>query len=125
MTFPLYCDEDILRTPLHTQLTRLGWSVRITTQEGNAGLADDLQLQWATERSLAVLTSNQKDFARIHKEWVAVGRSHAGIIVLTDQRTGIGDLIRGLSLMAERLDSLASRIEFLAEWIRAARGLQP
>jgi hypothetical protein len=119
--FPLYFDEDFLRTSLVRELRRLGWTVRITTEVGNESLPDEGQLEWSTQRGTAIVTSNQGDFSRLHASWLRDGRRHAGIIVVTDQRMSEGDAILGLELMGRRLDSLDGRLEFLAEWTRAAR----
>lgn len=120
-TFPLYFDEDFLRTSLVRELRKLGWSVSLTTETGNSALPDEQQLEWAALHGAAIVTSNQGDFSRLHTSWLSAGRIHAGIIVVTDQRTAVGEAIRGLDLMGRRLDSLAGRLEFLAAWIRAAR----
>lgn len=119
--FPLYFDEDFLRISLVRELRRLGWTVSFTTEAGNEALPDEAQLEWSTEHRMAIVTSNQGDFSRLHIARLNENRPHAGIIVVTDQRTPEGNAIRGLELMAKRLSSLEGRLEFLAEWTRAAR----
>ena len=121
MPFRVYFDEDSSRKSLISELRRLGWDVLVATEVGNAELTDSEQLAWAHANHAAIVTANQRDFARLHREWSASGRVHSGIIVVTDQGTSPGDVVRGLTLMASRLSQVQGRIEFLAHWIRAAR----
>jgi hypothetical protein len=82
-------------------------------------LADHLQLEWARNASRTILTSNQRDFSRLNTEWVESDRTHARIIVLTDQQTTTGLVIAGLEAMAAAFSpqDLHDQILVLANWI--------
>ena len=62
------------------------------------------------------VTFNVGHFAKLHGQWTAQDRSHAGIVV-SSQRP-IGDLLRRLLHLAETLDGDAThnRLEFLSDW---------
>jgi hypothetical protein len=62
--------------------------------EGRLGLPDDLQLAWATENSRAIVTANKKHFPALHNAVLAEGRYHAGIIVISEQRSPVGAQLR-------------------------------
>jgi predicted nuclease of predicted toxin-antitoxin system len=54
----------------------------LTTEEADLDTAtDEQQLAFATEEGRAILTYNIRDFAPLHRQWLADGRSHTGIIV--------------------------------------------
>jgi hypothetical protein len=77
---------------------------------------DEDQLTFATQRGRVFFTHNRRDFARLHKEIISKGRSHAGII-LSDQLP-VGVLVRRLSNLCFQLiqEEMTSRLEFLGSW---------
>ena len=117
--FPIYFDEDTMRRAVERELRRIGWDCITTSEAGNEMLPDPLQLAWARDASRTILTSNQRDFSRLNTEWLESGRSHAGIIVLTDQQTATGLIIAALQAMAAAFapEDLRNQILFLANWI--------
>lgn len=58
------------------------------------------------------------DFYRIHREYLAHGQSHAGIILARQQRYSVGEQTRRLlKLIATRsADEMKNQIEFLNAW---------
>jgi hypothetical protein len=57
-----------------------------TEEAGRRGSPDPSQLEFATEMGRAIVTFNRKDYARLHKEWTAADREHAGIIIVNHQQ---------------------------------------
>ncbi len=77
---PLYFDRHIMAR-LASDLRNRGYDV-MTTEEASLDTAtDEQQLAFATGEGRAILTFNIRDFAPLHTQWLAAGRSHAGIIV--------------------------------------------
>src|SRR5262245_17722017 len=76
----LYFDRHIMRR-LADDLRNRGFSI-LTTEEANKDRAtDEEQLAFAATDNRAILTFNIRDFAPLHEQWRAAGRSHSGIIV--------------------------------------------
>ena len=76
----LYFDRHIMAR-LAVDLRSRGFDV-LTTEEAGLDTATDVQqLAFATEEGRAILTYNIRDFAPLHRQWQATGRSHTGIIV--------------------------------------------
>jgi hypothetical protein len=63
-------------------------------------------------------TANRGDFTRLHRDWLAQGKHHAGIIVMTQQRYSTGEQVRRLEAMQRELSSsdFIDRLEFLSNW---------
>ncbi len=89
----------------------------VTAREANhIQVADVDHLAYATALGCVVFTFNVRDFARLHREFLAAGRSHAGIIV-SDQLS-VGVLLRRLlTLLAARsAPDMREQLEFLGNW---------
>lgn len=58
------------------------------------------------------------DYCQLHGEWLAANKSHAGIIVASQQRFSIGEQMRRLLRMANMLsaEKMQNRLEFLGNW---------
>ena len=76
----LYFDRHIMARLADDLLSR-GYDVLTTEKAGLDTATDEEQLAFATEEGRAILTYNIRDFAPLHRQWPAEGRSHAGIIV--------------------------------------------
>lgn len=101
MTLSLYIDEDSMHSAVVRALRALGHDVLTTADAGNVQAPDDEQLRFASAQGRTIVTANRGDFARLHSAWAEAGREHAGIIVLTHQRTPVGVLVRKLARLAE------------------------
>ena len=116
---PFYVDEDSEGTAVVRGLR--GWDLDIltVTEAGNRGASDEEQLKFATKLGRTLFSSNAKDFDRINREWVSVGRHHGGIVVLEPQQTPVGDVIRGLVRLSEALEppDIADQLIYLRSWI--------
>jgi predicted nuclease of predicted toxin-antitoxin system len=76
----LYLDRHI-KIQLAVDLRLQGYDVLTTQEAGKDTASDEEQLLFATAQSRALATFNIRDFASLHREWTAIGRTHAGIIV--------------------------------------------
>ncbi len=76
----LYFDRHIMAR-LADDLRSHGYDVLTTEKAGLDTATDEQQLAFATGEGRAILTFNIRDFAPLHEQWSAAGRSHAGIIV--------------------------------------------
>ncbi len=110
-----------MRRDLVRELVRLGWDVLSTRDAGNEGMPDVHQLSWAANAGRCVFTANQGDFARLHYQWLAAGRSHAGIVILSEQQWPTGHIIRAMTLIARSHgpDTIRGALEFVGNWAPA------
>ncbi len=83
-----------------------------------SGASDAEHLAYASARGLAIVTTDEADFARLNKEFGESGREHAGIIVMKQQRYGRGEQIRRLRRLIEEVtaEALHNRVEYLQRW---------
>ncbi len=102
MNFNLYLDEDRIAGVLVAGLRRAGFDVVSCREAGRLGYADEEQLEFSTSLGRVLYSANVRDYARIHGEWLAIDRRHAGIIVCNQQGWSIGEQIRRLALVSER-----------------------
>lgn len=114
MSIGLYIDEDAMASTVVAGLRRAGIDVLTAEEAGNRGIADEAHLTFATSRNRALYSFNRRDFARIHAEWLRAGKSHSGIVLLTDRRASIGYQIAELatSLGRER-EEAANTISYI------------
>jgi predicted nuclease of predicted toxin-antitoxin system len=78
----LYLDEH-LSPRLAVQLRQHGFDVLATQEAALVQASDATQLHFAATEQRAILTFNFRDFSRLHQEYLATGRTHAGIIFST------------------------------------------
>lgn len=77
---------------------------------------DDIdQLEHAAEEGRAIYTFNVGHFCQLHTEYIAQGKSHAGIIVVYRQRYSIGEQIRRLSnlINTKPAEEMSNHLHFL------------
>ena len=100
----VYGDEDV--SPRLVQLLATeGYYATCARDRGRLNLADHEHLVYATAHGLALLTFNQEDFRKIHRDYLAAGREHAGIIVSQELKgeAGLAEIAqRLLRLLRER-----------------------
>src|SRR3712207_6518043 len=76
----LYLDEDVI-PELARLLRAAGYEVVSVHELGTLRDPDPVQLARAAADGRAILTYNYQDYYRLHEEWIAAGREHAGIII--------------------------------------------
>jgi hypothetical protein len=81
-------------------LRRRGIDVTTTPEAGLRGAADEAHVAFALSESRVVVT-NDADFLRLHRQ----GLTHAGIAFTQHGLRSIGELLRGLILLSDCLES--------------------
>lgn len=116
----LYVDEDAMDGDLIAGLRLNGIDVQSAHEAGLIRIPDDVHLDFASRAGRVLYTFNQADFPRIHGEWLASGRAHAGMVVGSQQRHSIGEQLRRLNRLATsvRAEQMLDRLEFLGNWGR-------
>ena len=80
-----YPDENSSEYALIGSMLRLGLRVVTAFEAGLGGRPDREHLEFALSRHLVLITADVKDFTRIHGDWMATGRHHAGIVIRRQQ----------------------------------------
>jgi predicted nuclease of predicted toxin-antitoxin system len=114
----LYFDEDSMRRSLVRALRARGVDVITALEAGMIEREDVEHLDYATEQGRVLCTFNVGDFCRLHADYVAHGRPHAGIILMRQQYYSVGEQMRRLlKLMASKsADEMKNWVEFLSAW---------
>jgi len=99
--FQLYFDEDADARSLIAALRQDGFDCLTVREARRERPTDEEQLVYATSQNRVIYTKNVGDFARLHAGWLEAGRTHAGIIVLSGQRTSISAQLRALRSLGE------------------------
>ena len=87
-----YADEHV-DFRIGQGLRRHGMDI-VTAQERNQRQTDDeILLESAAEESRFMVT-NDADFLRIHGQWMAQGKKHAGLVYWPHDKYSIGQVIR-------------------------------
>lgn len=109
---PVFVDENV-KAGVVDGLKRRGVDVVFAQESGHRETSDESLLAIATAESRLLLT-NDTDFLRIHAEWQATGRSHAGIVYWR-QELSIGKAIRGIHqyILQTRPEQARDAVQFL------------
>lgn len=115
MQIRLYIDEDAMAHALVQGLRARGVDVTTVIDEGMNKRDDSGQLERATQERRVIYTFNVGDFCKLHRDYLAAGKSHAGIIVVYRQRYSVGEQIRRLiELIATKSpEEMRDRLNFL------------
>ena len=114
----LYMDEDSMDRSLLQALRARAVDVITAFEAGMIERSDADHLDYATTQGRVLYTCNVGDFYRLHTDYMAQGRSHAGIILARQQRYSIGEQMRRLlKLVATRsAEAMKNTVEFLRVW---------
>jgi hypothetical protein len=114
----LYLDEDSMDQTLVRALRARGVDVLTALEAGMIERDDADHLAYATARGRVLCTFNVGDFHRLHSDYLARGRSHAGIVLMVQQRESVGEQMRRLLRLvsSETAESFRGRAEFLSAW---------
>jgi predicted nuclease of predicted toxin-antitoxin system len=109
MQITFHLDENIHRA-VADGLRRRGLSVTTPSEVGLEGVADEIQLEFATKHR-CVMVTHDADYLRLH----ASGVPHAGIAYCHTKSRSVGEMVRLLAALAmrEAAESMRDRIEFL------------
>jgi len=118
MTIRLYFDEDTMGHSLVRALRSRGIDVVTALDADMIERSDADHLAYASEQGRVLCSSNAGDYYGLHTELLASDRSHAGIILIAQQRYTVGDQMRRiLKLIAVRSAvDMRDRVEFLSAW---------
>lgn len=101
--FDLYFDENAQDRVLLHLLRRDEVNCLTSNEADKGGTSDEEQLAFAARASRTMLTFDRADYQRLHGDWMRAGRSHAGIIIVTNSYVSTVDLHSQLMrLQAER-----------------------
>ena len=116
--FQLYIDEDSMDRDLVRALRARGVNVITAQDVGMMGRSDEEHLLFATSQGRVLYSFNRGDFFRLHSQYVAEGKSHAGILLARQQHYSVGEQMRRvLKAMAVRSPAdMKDRVEFLSAW---------
>ena len=108
-TIRFHLDENCSHA-IFEGLSRRGVDVTTTPQSNLLGATDEQQLAFCLAEG-RVIFSYDEDLLRL----AASGVEHAGITFCQQRRRGLGDIIRGLVLLWERLepDEMLGRVKYL------------
>jgi hypothetical protein len=90
-----------------------------STEAGLDGELDSVQLAFAAAEGRVICTRNTKDFRVLHRSYVAEGRAHAGLVIVSSTLS-LGEQIRGLVLLAGTLsaEELGNSEQFCSDWAK-------
>lgn len=117
----IYIDEDSMKQALVTALRNAGVDAITPSDVNRTGYSDEKQLKWAKGEGRVLYSANIADFCRIHSVLMAQGGSHAGIIMVQQQRYSVGDLLRGILNLIEAIsaEDMINQAVFLSGYIGA------
>jgi hypothetical protein len=89
----LYLDEDTIKSALIKALRNADLDVLTAAEAERLGMSDEAQLIWATEQQRVIYSFNIGDFCRLHSDFLAQSRDHAGIVLAPQQQYSIGQQV--------------------------------
>lgn len=105
MKICLYLDEDAMTEALVQALLERGIDVTTANLEGMVCRPDSVHLDYATSVGRVLYSFNIGDYCQLHAEYLAIDKPHAGIIVASQQRFGIGEQMRRLLRIVSALST--------------------
>lgn len=117
----LYMDEDAMDWELVRALRSRGVDVITVGEVETTGTSDEEQLILATEQGRVIYTFNVGDFCRLHSIYTAEERSHAGIVIGTQQGYSVGRQLRGILRLSatKSAEEMRNQLVYLSNYIRA------
>ena len=95
-----------------------GMDVTTALDENMIDQADEAHLDYATRQERTLFSFNRGDFYELHTWYLSEGKSHAGILLATQQEYSVGEQMRRiLNLVAVKsAEDMKNWIEFLNAW---------
>jgi predicted nuclease of predicted toxin-antitoxin system len=108
-TIRFHLDENCSRA-IADGLRRRGIDVTITPDVGLLGAIDEEQLAYCRDQGRVIFTYDD-DLLRL----AAAGVEHPGIVYCQQRKRSVGDIVRGLVLLWERLDppDMAGQVKYV------------
>jgi hypothetical protein len=120
VTLAYYFDEDIMNRNLVQAMRLRGLDVVTALEAATIHRSDEAHLEFAAEHGRVTCSFNAADFARIHREWLSLGRNHAGILLVQQlRRYSVGTQLRALLRLSAELNAteMTNRLVFLSNWV--------
>lgn len=111
----LYIDEDAGEHAVIQGFRARNIDVLTTAEAKRLGSDDYSQLEFAASSSRVLYTFNVRDFVKLHHDYLLESKTHAGIIVIPDQRYSIGEKVRCLAsfISQTHAEAMVNALEFL------------
>ncbi|MHB1431374.1 MAG: DUF5615 family PIN-like protein [Streptosporangiaceae bacterium] len=94
--------DEHLSPQIAVLLRKVGYDVdAVADREDLVGRSDRAILEAACREGRAVVTNNVKDFRPLAAEWLAQGRTHAGLILLPSTRARSRNTIAAVAVAIE------------------------
>ncbi|MEX2214623.1 MAG: DUF5615 family PIN-like protein [Phycisphaeraceae bacterium] len=87
-----FADEHVDAAVIEA-VRKLGVDVITVQEHGLSGSVDEVLLSVATKEGRLMLTSD-KDFLKLHAEWLKAGKDHAGIVFWKLTKYSVGNAVR-------------------------------
>lgn len=106
-------DDDLVQA-----LRLRGVDVQTALEAGMTNRPDDQHLAYASVAGRVLYTFNVGDFMNLHSEYIASGKTHAGIIFGDQQRYSVGEQMRRLLRIftLRSAEAMRNNYEFLSHW---------
>jgi hypothetical protein len=116
----LYIDEDSVERSSVAAFRASGLDRATVLEVNRQSFSDQEQLIWAAEQGRVIYSYNQRDFCHLHGEFLAAGKSHAGIILSQQQRYSVGQQLKALQqlILANTADTMINQLIFLSNYIK-------
>jgi predicted nuclease of predicted toxin-antitoxin system len=117
----LYLDDCSDANELVAYLGAAGRYVENPRIGGISGAQDQEHLEYAARQGLSLITRNPDDFIELHQEWQAVGRPHAGILLVYEDNVKgkdmeAADIVRALDKLLASGLPIANELHTLNHW---------
>lgn len=114
----LFIDEDSMDRRVVNAFRSRGVDVTTVGEVRTTGFSDAEQLILATEQQRVLYTFNVGDFCQLHYDYMAEGRTHAGIII-SSQAYSVGQQLRGLLKLAanQSAEEIVNQLVFLSTYL--------
>ena len=100
MPLSLYLDDCTDDDTLAALLRQAGHQVSTPRIAGTAGASDVEHLNYAAHRSCTLLTKDPDDFVDLHRSWRALHRTHAGILLIYEEKDVSKNMSRAQIVLA-------------------------
>ncbi len=115
MPLKLYLDENV-DVSVAVGLQRRSIDVVTARDRGKLGVSNEEHLTLASSEERVMVTHDIADFVKLHREWLAAGKSHSGIAVSSVVAPGM--IIKRIAALSDSLSAgaTANNLIFLANF---------